>query len=99
MTNSATTSFISRPGLDPWPQKIAGSGSSLGGKDGWMRHGGNPESGSVLWGGVVFRQTPRLDVLYGDLQAQLCAQPTLRLSCCMSVYLPLFILKSNCSQM
>lgn len=35
--------------------------------------------GSMLWGGVVFRQSPGLSVFYQELQAQLCAQPTLRL--------------------
>lgn len=58
--------------------------------------------GSMLWGRVVFRQTPGLNVFYRELQAQLCAQPTLRLLLLYECFPPLTyfgVLLTHCSQM
>lgn len=58
--------------------------------------------GPMLWRGVVFRQTPGLNVFYQELQAQLCAQLTLRLLLlyeCFPSLIYFGVLLTHCSQM
>lgn len=58
--------------------------------------------GSVLWGGGVVRHPPGLNVFYRELQAQLCAQPTLRLLLLYDRFPSLIyfgVLLTRCSQM